>query len=126
MAALVKDLDQRGLLDDTLVIWGGEFGRTSMAENRGGVVMKNIGRDHNPHAFTFWLAGAGIKPGMTYGETDEMGYKPAEKPVQLRDFHATLLHLLGIDHHKLIYPYQGLNQKLVGVKPCQVIQEILA
>ncbi len=126
MAALVKDLDQRGMLDDTLVIWGGEFGRTSMAENRGGVTMKNIGRDHNPHAFTFWMAGAGIKPGMTYGETDEMGYKPAENPVLLRDFHATLLHLMGIDHHKLTFPYQGLNQKLTGVKPCKVITDILA
>jgi hypothetical protein len=126
MMALLKDLDQRGLLDDTLVIWGGEFGRTSMAENRGGVTMRNIGRDHNPNAFTFWLAGGGVKPGFSYGETDEMGYKPAQNPVLLRDFHATLLHLMGIDHQAYTYPFQGLNQKLTSVKPAKVVTDILA
>jgi hypothetical protein len=126
MAALLNDLDQRGMLDETLVIWGGEFGRTSMAENRGGIEGKNVGRDHNPNAFTFWLAGAGIKPGMTYGQTDDMGYQPAENPVQLRDFHATLLHLLGIDFEKHSFAFQGLNQKLTGVKSAKVIHDILA
>lgn len=126
MTALLSDLDRRGMLEDTLVVWGGEFGRTSMAENRGGVATRFVGRDHNPNAFTFWMAGGGVKPGMTYGETDPMGYMPAENPVQLRDFHATLQHLLGIDHEKLTAPFQGLNQKLTGVKPARVIEEILA
>ncbi|HBE67010.1 MAG TPA: sulfatase [Planctomycetaceae bacterium] len=126
MAALLTDLERRGLLEDTLVVWGGEFGRTSMAENRGGIATRFVGRDHNPNAFTFWMAGAGVKPGMSYGETDPMGYMPAENPVQLRDFHATLQHLLGIDHHKMTAPFQGLNQKLTGVKPARVIEEILA
>ena len=125
MTALVNDLDRRGLLEDTLVVWGGEFGRTSMAENRGGIATRFVGRDHNPNAFTIWMAGGGVKPGMTFGETDAMGYQPAENPVQLRDFHATLQHLMGIDHEKLVYPYQGLNQKLTGVKPARVIEEIL-
>lgn len=125
MTALVNDLDRRGLLEDTLVVWGGEFGRTSMAENRGGIATRFVGRDHNPNAFTIWMAGGGVKPGMTLGETDAMGYQPAENPVQLRDFHATLQHLMGIDHEKLVYPYQGLNQKLTGVKPARVIEEIL-
>jgi hypothetical protein len=97
-----------------------------MRENRGGAAMKLIGRDHNPNAFTMWLAGAGIRAGMTYGETDEMGYLPARDPVQLRDFHATLLHLLGIDFDTFSVPFQGLAQKLTGVKPCRVLQEILA
>ena len=125
MTALLTDLKQRGMLDDTLVVWGGEFGRTSMGENRGGNKMSEIGRDHNPNAFTFWLAGAGVKPGMTYGKSDEMGYRAVENTVQLRDFHATLQHLMGIDHEQAIYPYQGLNQKLTGVKPCSIIREIL-
>lgn len=126
MTALLNDLDRRGMLDDTLVVWSGEFGRTSMAENRGGVKTKFIGRDHNPNTFTMWLAGGGIKPGISYGETDPLGYQPAENPVQLRDFHATLQHLMGIDHEKLTVPYQGLDQKLTGVKPARVVEEILA
>ncbi|MCC9603184.1 DUF1501 domain-containing protein [Stieleria sp. JC731] len=126
MTALINDLEKRGMLEDTLVVWGGEFGRTSMAENRGGVTAPFKGRDHNPNAFTFWMAGAGVKTGMTYGETDELGYHVADSPVQLRDFHATMQHLLGIDHDKLVYPFQGLDQKLVGVKPARVINEILA
>ena len=96
-----------------------------MAENRGGVKTKYIGRDHNPNAFTMWMAGGGVKPGMSYGETDPLGYQPAENPVQLRDFHATLQHLMGIDHEKMTVPYQGLDQKLTGVKPARVIEEIL-
>ena len=126
MTALLIDLKQRGLLDDTLVIWSGEFGRTSMQENRGGRAMKWIGRDHNPNAFTLWMAGAGIRPGRSYGQTDAMGYKAAENPVHLRDFHATLQHLLGIDHGQMTFPFQGLNQKLTGVLPAHVINEIIA
>lgn len=125
IAALLTDLKQRGMLEDTLVIWGGEFGRTPMRENRGGTEMTFVGRDHNPHAFTIWLAGAGIRSGTSFGETDALGYLPAENPVPLRDLHATIQHLLGIDHEQMIYPFQGLNQKLTGVKPARVIDEIL-
>ncbi len=124
-SALLSDLEKRGLLQDTLVIWGGEFGRTSMAENRGGIATKFVGRDHNPNAFTMWLAGGGIKSGFSYGQTDAMGYLPVENPVQLRDLHATIQHLLGIDFERMTYPYQGLNQKLTGVKPAAVIHDIL-
>lgn len=126
IAALLSDLKQRDMLKDTLVVWGGEFGRTSMRENRGGKEMKFAGRDHNPGAFTIWMAGGGIKPGITYGQTDAVGYTPVENPVQLRDFHATLLHLLGFDANKFSFPFQGLDQKLIGVKPSRVIDEILA
>ena len=126
IAALLTDLKQRGMLDDTLVVWGGEFGRTSMRENRGGTAMKYIGRDHNPKAFTMWMAGGGVKPGFTYGATDAFGYDAAENPVHLRDFHATVLHLLGIDHRQLTYQFQGLKQKLTGVVPAKIVREILA
>lgn len=127
VGALLTDLAQRGLLEDTLVVWSGEFGRTPMQENRGGgTANKFTGRDHNPHAFTLWMAGAGVKPGLTYGETDEMGYRAATDPVHLRDFHATLLHLCGFDHQKLAFPFQGLDQKLTGVKPAKVIKKLLA
>jgi len=126
MAALLTDLKQRGMLDDTLVVWSGEFGRTPMRENRGGREMKLVGRDHSPSAFTAWVAGGGIKPGMSYGQTDEIGYGAAENPVPLRDFHATLLHLMGFHHQKLAYPFQGLNQKLTGVNKARVIQDVLA
>ena len=126
VAALLADLKQRGMLDDTLVVWSGEFGRTPMQENRGGVKMTYIGRDHNPSAFTLWMAGGGTKPGMTYGQTDEVGYTATENPVHLRDFHATMLHLLGFDHQKLSVPFQGLDQKLTGVKnPANVITDVL-
>ncbi len=126
IAALLSDLTQRGLLDDTLVVWCGEFGRTPMRENRGGREMKFVGRDHNPSAFTLWMAGAGIKPGMSYGETDEVGYSAVSNPVHLRDFHATLLRLLGFDHNRFYVPYQGLKQKLTGVKPANVVHGVLA
>lgn len=126
MSALLTDLKQQGLLEDTLVIWSGEFGRTPMRENRGGTEMAFVGRDHNPGAFTLWMAGAGVKPGFTYGETDPIGYGAAQNPVHLRDFHATLLHLLGFDHEKLSVPFQGLNQKLTGVLPAHVIKDVLA
>ncbi len=125
IAALLADLKQRGMMEDTLVVWSGEFGRTPMRENRGGKEMAFYGRDHNPSAFTTWMAGAGVNSGMTYGATDEVGYNAVENPVQLRDFHATLLHLLGFDHEKFHVPFQGLNQKLTGVKHASVIRDIL-
>ena len=125
IAALLADLKARGLLDETLVVWGGEFGRTPMQENRGGVDSKYIGRDHHPGAFTIWVAGGGFKPGFTYGETDAMGYEVAENPVEVRDLHATLLHQLGFDYHKLAYPFQGLDQKITGVDPTKVIHDVI-
>lgn len=125
VSALLTDLKQRGLLDDTLVIWSGEFGRTPMQENRNGTEGNFVGRDHNPNAFTLWMAGAGVKPGFSYGETDALGYHVAADPVHLRDFHATLLHLMGIQHDKHVFPFQGLNQKLTGVLPARVIKGFL-
>ena len=104
-AALVTDLAQRGMLEDTIVVWGGEFGRTPMNERRGGLTY--LGRDHHPHAFTMWFAGGGFRPGLTFGETDELGYFPVTKSVDLYDLHATLLHLFGIDHERLTYFSQG-------------------
>jgi len=126
IAALLDDLKQRGLLEDTLIVWGGEFGRTSMRENRGGQEMKWVGRDHNPGAFTMWLAGAGIRAGFSHGQTDDMGYEIVKDPVDIRDLHATLLYLLGFDHHRLNYRFQGLEQKLTSVKPARIVCEILA
>ena len=127
IAALLTDLEQRGMLEETLVVWGGEFGRTPMQENRGGGARNAfVGRDHNPNAFTVWMAGGGVKPGMTYGETDEMGYHVARDPVHIRDLHATMLKLFGFDAKRLSYPFQGLDQKLIGVKPAKVIEGILA
>ncbi|MEX2307924.1 MAG: DUF1501 domain-containing protein [Pirellulales bacterium] len=125
-AALLIDLEQRGLLEDTLVVWGGEFGRTPMRENRGGQQMPFIGRDHHPDAFTIWLAGGGVKPGFSYGETDPIGYVPVANPVHVRDFHATLLQLLGLKHAQLTYSFRGLDEKLTGVKPARVLHEIMA
>ncbi len=117
-AALLTDLKQRGLLDDTLVIWGGEFGRTPMAQGSG--------RDHHIKAFSVFLAGGGIKGGTAYGETDELGYGVARDPVSVHDLHATLLHLFGINHEGLTYKSQGLDFKLTGVEPCRVVKEILS
>ena len=111
-AALVRDLKQRGLLDDTLVICGGEFGRTPMNEERGG--SKFLGRDHHPHCFSIWMAGGGIKPGIVHGETDEFGYRVVKDPVTIRDHQATILHLMGLDPYRLSYLYQGLNNRLIG------------
>jgi hypothetical protein len=111
-AGLLTDLKQRGLLDETLVIWGGEFGRTSMNEERNG--SKFLGRDHHPHCFTIWMAGAGIKAGFTLGETDELGYFITKDKMSVHDLQATILHLLGLDAWKFSYPYQGLNQRLIG------------
>ena len=126
IGALLADLKQRGMLDDTLVVWGGEFGRTPMRENRDGQQMKFVGRDHSPSAYTMWLAGGGIRSGLSYGETDDMGYEIVRNPVEIRDLHATMLYLLGFDHRKLNYPYQGLHQKLTSVKPARVVAELLA
>jgi Protein of unknown function (DUF1501) len=126
IAALLTDLKERGMLEDTLVVWGGEFGRTSMRENRNGQAMKFVGRDHNPGAFTIWMAGGGVKPGITYGQTDEMGYEIVKDPVEIRDLHATLLYMLGFDHRRLNYSVQGLDQKVTGVKPARVVAEVLA
>lgn len=126
IAALLQDLRQRGLLEDTLVVWGGEFGRTPMRENRMGGTMAFMGRDHSPDAFTMWMAGAGVKGGYSYGVTDPVGYTAAENPVQLRDLHATLLHLLGFDHRKMSVPFKGLDQRLTGVKPANVVKDLLS
>ena len=126
IAALLSELKERGMLEDTLIVWGGEFGRTSMRENRSGQVTQFTGRDHNPGAFTVWMAGAGVQPGITHGQTDELGYEVVQNPVEVRDLHATILYLLGFDHHKLNYPFQGLDQKLTSVKPSRVVAEILA
>lgn len=126
IVALLSDLKSRGLLEDTLVVWGGEFGRTPMMQGSLDGPVSLIGRDHHPGAFTMWMAGGGVKPGISYGETDEMGYEIVKDPVEVRDLHATILYLLGFDHHKLSYPYQGLDQKLTGVKPARVVREILA
>jgi hypothetical protein len=122
-AALIKDLKQRGLLDTTLVVWGGEFGRTPMNEERNG--SRFLGRDHHPRAFTMWMAGGGIKPGVTVGATDDLGYNPVEDPVDVQDLHATLLHLLGIDHTKLTYRFQGRDFRLTDVSG-KVIPKLLA
>ena len=108
IAAFLDDLEQRGLLEDTLVLWGGEFGRTPMAEN-------GDGRNHHPQAFTVWMAGGGVKPGLTYGATDEFGYRPVENPVHMHDLHATLLHLLGLDHERLTYRHAGRDFRLTDV-----------
>ncbi|MEY4177378.1 MAG: hypothetical protein RLY70_952 [Planctomycetota bacterium] len=123
-AALVKDLKQRGLLDDTLVIWGGEFGRTIYSQ--GALKPDNYGRDHHGRCFTMWLAGGGVKRGFEYGKTDEYSYNIVENPVHIRDFNATLLHCLGIEHAKFSFRHQGLDQRITGVEPCRVVQEILA
>jgi len=127
IAALLKDLKQRGLLDETLVIWSGEFGRTPMRENRGGTTMRNVGRDHHPAAYTLWIAGGGVKPGLTYGETDALGYDAVVDRVSAHDLHATLMQLLGFDHKRFTYPFQGLDQRLSNVtKPSRIIKEIIA
>jgi hypothetical protein len=123
-AALIKDLKQRGLLDDTLVIWGGEFGRTPMVESNPDVGRK-LGRDHHPQSFSIWLAGGGIRGGITYGETDDFGFQVVNDKVHVHDLHATLLHLLGFDHTKLTYRFQGRDFRLTDVAG-EVVQALLA
>lgn len=122
-AALVRDLEQRGLLDDTLVVWGGEFGRTSYSQGR--LTTDNYGRDHHPRCFTMWMTGGGVKRGVTYGSTDDFGYNISENPVHVHDFQATLLHLLGIDHEQFTYKYQGRRFRLTDVHG-EVVRPILA
>ena len=116
--ALITDLARRGMLEDTLVVWGGEFGRTPMAQGSG--------RDHHIRGFSLWMAGGGVRGGMTYGGTDELGYAAVDSPVHVRDFHATMLHLLGIDHERFAYKHQGLDFRLTGVEPAHVVQGVLA
>ncbi|WP_425421946.1 DUF1501 domain-containing protein [Phaeodactylibacter xiamenensis] len=122
-AALVMDLKQRGMLDDTLIIWGGEFGRTNYSQ--GTLTDTNYGRDHHPRCFTMWMAGGGIKPGIVYGDTDDFGYNITENPVHVHDFQATMLHLLGIDHEQLTYKYQGRRFRLTDVEG-HVVKDLLA
>ena len=111
IAGLLQDLKARGLLADTLVVWGGEFGRSPTTQGSG----DGVGRDHHPYGFTMWLAGAGVKAGLTYGATDEYGFYAVENRMHVHDFHATLLHLLGLDHTRLTYPFSGREMRLTDV-----------
>jgi uncharacterized protein (DUF1501 family) len=122
-AALIRDLKQRGLLDETLVIWGGEFGRTNYCQ--GELTKDNYGRDHHPRSYCIWMAGGVIKPGITYGETDEFGYNIIKDPVHVNDFHATVLHQMGLDHEKLVYKHLGRRYRLTDVAG-QVVKGIIA
>ena len=121
--ALIKDLKERGLLDETLVLWGGEFGRTPMMQ--GALKPDQIGRDHHPHGYTIWMAGGGIKPGTVYGRTDDFGFYAVENKVHVHDLHATILHLFGIEHTKLTYKFQGRDFRLTDVHG-EVVKSILA
>jgi hypothetical protein len=125
IAGLLADLEQRGLLDETLVVWGSEFGRTTYCQGK--LTRADYGRDHHPRCFVYWFAGAGIKPGVTHGETDDFSYNIIKDPVHIRDINATVLHLLGMDHKRLIYKFQGLDQRLTGVEEeAKVVRSILA
>ena len=121
IAALLTDLEERGLLDSTLVVWGGEFGRMPFSEGKDAP-----GRNHNPYGFSMWFAGAGVKGGIRYGETDELGFQATTNPVHLHDIHATILHLMGLDPNAFSYFYAGLDQKLVGVEGAWPIRDVLA
>jgi hypothetical protein len=121
---LIQDLKRRGLYDSTLVIWGGEFGRTIYSQ--GGLSRQNYGRDHHPRCFTMWMAGGGARPGTVYGETDDFSYNIVRDPVHIRDFHATVLHLLGYDHERFTVRHQGLDQRLTGVEHARVIRELIS
>ena len=123
-AGLIQDLKNRGLFDETLIIWGGEFGRTIYSQ--GGLTMGNYGRDHHPRCFTMWMAGGGSKGGTIYGETDDFSYNIVKDPCSAHDLHATVLRLMGIDHERFTYKYQGLDQKLTGVEASKVIKELIA
>jgi uncharacterized protein (DUF1501 family) len=114
IAGLLRDLKRRGLLDSTLVVWGGEFGRTPMVETNA-ALGRSLGRDHHPHAYTMWMAGGGVKPGIQYGLTDELGYNVVENPVHVHDLQATILHLLGLDHERLTYRYAGRDFRLTDI-----------
>ncbi|MBI1310463.1 DUF1501 domain-containing protein [bacterium] len=129
IAGLITDLKQRGLLDSTLIVWGGEFGRTPMMQNNVRSELKKgfIGRDHHPFAFTMWMAGGGIKGGLAYGQTDDIGYYPAEHPLSVRDLQATILHLLGFDPYRFSFPFQGLDNRLIGpTDEGRILHDILA
>ena len=121
---LIQDLKNRGMLDETLIIWGGEFGRTIYSQ--GGLTHENYGRDHHPRCFTMWMAGGGSNPGAVYGETDDFSYNIVKDPVHIHDFHATVMRLLGIDHERFSFNYQGLDQRLSGVEPARVVKELIA
>ncbi|MBI1347891.1 DUF1501 domain-containing protein [bacterium] len=121
---LIQDLKRRGLFDETLIIWGGEFGRTIYSQ--GGVSKTNYGRDHHPRCFTMWMAGGGTKGGTIHGETDDFSYNIVKDPVHIHDFHRTVLHLLGFDGERFTFKYQGLDQRLIGVEPSRIISELLA
>ena len=121
-AGLLTDLKRRGMLDDTLVVWGGEFGRT--VYNQGEMTPGNYGRDHHPRCFSIWMAGGGVKGGMTYGKTDDFSYNIAENPVSVHDLHATMLHLLGVDHERLTFKFQGRHYRLTDVHG-KVVEPIL-
>jgi len=121
---LIQDLKARGMLDDTLVVWGGEFGRTIYTQ--GTLTKENYGRDHHPRCFTMWMAGGGAKPGVIHGETDDFSYNIIKDPVHIRDFHATVLQLLGFDHERFTYRYLGLDQRLTGVEKANVIKNLVA
>ncbi len=123
-AGLVKDLKQRGMLDETLVVWGGEFGRTIYSQGK--LTASNHGRDHHGRCFSLWMAGGGVKPGFEFGKTDIHSYNILEDPMHIRDLNATMLHTLGVDHERLTFPYQGLDQRLTGVEPARVMHEILS
>jgi len=122
-AALITDLKRRGMLEDTLVIWGGEFGRTNYSQGK--LTANDYGRDHHPRCFTAWLAGGGVKPGFVYGKTDEFGYNIVENPVHVHDFQATVLHIMGIDHEALTFKYQGRRFRLTDVHG-KIVHDILA
>lgn len=124
IAALIKDLKRLGMLKDTLVVWGGEFGRTVYSQ--GGLSRDNYGRDHHPRNFCMWMAGGGIKGGITYGQTDDFSYNITENPVNINDLNATILHCMGIDHERFTYKFQGLDQRLTGVEKQRVVTELLA
>ena len=124
VGALIQDLKLKGMLDDTLVVWGGEFGRTVYSQ--GGLSATNYGRDHHPRNFCMWMAGGGIKGGVSVGETDDFSYNVVSDSVSLFDFNATILHCLGIDHEKFTYPFQGLDIRLTGVEPCKPVAQVLA
>ncbi|HVE42136.1 MAG TPA: DUF1501 domain-containing protein [Planctomycetota bacterium] len=125
IAALLTDLEMRGLLDETLVVWGSEFGRTAYCQGK--LTRTDYGRDHHPRCFVHWFAGAGVKPGVTHGETDDFSYNIVKDPVHIRDINATILHLMGMDHKRLIYKFQGLDQRLTGVEEeAKVVKSILA
>jgi len=123
-AALIRDLKQRGLLDDTLVIWGGEFGRGVAGQGKWD--SPEGGRDHHPRCFTLWMAGGGVRPGVTYGETDDFSYNVARNPVHVRDLHATAMHLMGVDHERFTHRFQGLDFRLTGVEETKVVNEVMS